>query len=299
MMRGAIAVCAMFVLNGCGGGDGDLSGSNVEEKLRADPRLQQLEGIAERADLLLVPTLYADYSITAEGVTVQDREVLTSTCGGAICVDSQGETLTIAELFQPDESVDLLSAGIGSRGGFTTGSVRGRVDVSQALEGVVIRQVPSPESFGFWGDHGFASVAVISGPITGAFDGVPFSGSVRAGMALALGESSGSNPTGLGSAAWVGIAEAVSTRSFQRRMGTSSLRVSDLSDPRLDVSILIVGREIGSSAWSGVPLTSGHFRAGRAEHDFLQGSFMGSRHEEAYGVFDTGTYVGVFGALRQ
>ena len=68
----------------------------------------------------------------------------------------------------------------------------------------------------------------------------PFSGNAHAGMAQALGEVSGSNPGGSGSAEWAGIAEAVSTRSFQRQMGTSTLRISDLSDPRRDISIVIL-----------------------------------------------------------
>ena len=31
----------------------------------------------------------------------------------------------------------------------------------------------------------------------------------------------------------------------------------------------------------------------------MAGNFHGSAHEEAYGVFDTGAYVGAFGAMRQ
>ena len=295
MMRTVTAACAVFALNGCGG----PSGSSLEQDFRNDPRFQQLEGIGERAHRLLGPTMYADHSITAEGITVQDQEVLTTTCGGTTCVDSEANTLTIADLFQPDESADLLSASIGSRGGFTTGSIQVQADLSQVVEGVVIRQAAEPESLGFWGEFGYGCAAVMSGPLSGPLDGVPFSGCARAGMAVAFGEASGSNPAGLGSAEWAGIAEAVSTQSFQRQKGTSTLQISDLSDPRLDVSILIAGREIGSSAWSGIPLTGCPFQAGRAEHDFLQGSFMGSGHEEAYGVFDTDTHVGAFGALRR
>ena len=41
------------------------------------------------------------------------------------------------------------------------------------------------------------------------------------------------------------------------------------------------------------------FAAGTAGSDYLTGNFHGPDHEEAYGVFDTGAYVGAFGAKRE
>ena len=46
-------------------------------------------------------------------------------------------------------------------------------------------------------------------------------------------------------------------------------------------------------------LHNGRFETGAAGVDRLIGNFHGPRHEEAYGAFDTGAYVGAFGALRE
>ena len=100
MMRAVVAACPIFALDSCGGGDGGPSGSNLEQEFGDGPGFQRLEGVGERADLLLSPTTYGENSITTAGFTVQDREVLTTTCGRTTCVDSEGDTQTIADLFQ-------------------------------------------------------------------------------------------------------------------------------------------------------------------------------------------------------
>ena len=47
------------------------------------------------------------------------------------------------------------------------------------------------------------------------------------------------------------------------------------------------------------PLVDGRFTSGDVDTgDYLAGDFHGPNHEEAYGVFDTGNYVGALGAKR-
>ena len=49
-----------------------------------------------------------------------------------------------------------------------------------------------------------------------------------------------------------------------------------------------------------MPLAQGSFASGTAgRDDYLEGNFHGPDHEEAYGVFDTGAYVGAFAARRR
>ena len=48
-----------------------------------------------------------------------------------------------------------------------------------------------------------------------------------------------------------------------------------------------------------MPLVDGAFTSGDVDtSDYLAGNFHGPDHEETYGVFDTGNYVGAFGARR-
>ena len=84
------------------------------------------------------------------------------------------------------------------------------------------------------------------------------------------------------------------------------MTIPDLEDPRVTVEIDIGGFDIRSPAWSGMSISSGGFGARplaeseRALYGFgyLRGAFHGPNHEEAYGVFDTGAYIGAFGAKR-
>ena len=55
----------------------------------------------------------------------------------------------------------------------------------------------------------------------------------------------------------------------------------------------------GSAAWRGMPLSAGAFDKGTAGTDRQSGRFHGPGHAEAFGTFDTGAYVGAFGAKRQ
>ena len=114
-----------------------------------------------------------------------------------------------------------------------------------------------------------------------------------------MGDTSGANPTGTGAATWEGIAEAVSLRTFERRLGTASLVIADLSDPRVSIDIDVDGFAVNPPEWANLPLTNGGFTFGTlADDNYVAGNFHGLDHEEAYGVFDTEAYTGAFGAKR-
>ena len=131
---------------------------------------------------------------------------------------------------------------------------------------------------------------------------VPFTGHLSYAFAYVMGNTTGTNPSGVGVATWEGIAEAASLRTFERRLGTATLVIANLSDPRLSVDIDVDGFAINSSDWANLPLTNGSFTfppSGTvADGNYLAGNFHGSGHEEAYGVFDTEAYTGAFGAKR-
>jgi len=86
-----------------------------------------------------------------------------------------------------------------------------------------------------------------------------------------------------------------------RREGTATLTIADLSstEPAVSVAIDIDGSPIDKPGWTDLSLAGGHFQYGTAEADYLEGNFHGAEHSEAYGVFDTDTFTGAFGAKRQ
>ena len=63
---------------------------------------------------------------------------------------------------------------------------------------------------------------------------------------------------------------------------------------------VVAGSDISEPGWKDMPLAQGRFTSGTAgQDDYLEGNLHGPKHEEAYGVFDTGAYVGAFGAMRR
>ena len=114
-----------------------------------------------------------------------------------------------------------------------------------------------------------------------------------------VGDAAATNPAGLGSATWRGVAEAASTGTFERRQETATLTIADLGQPRIRIAIDVAGWDIGAQTWSDMSLANGSFTVGRAGSDYMAGKFHGPDHDEAYGVFDTGVYVGAFGAKRK
>ena len=294
------AVLGVLFLSACGGGGGSGSGLSDEEldRVRSDPRVVRLGGILERADTLLLPSVRLNYSLSAQGQTLSDRLVERFSCSGARCVGQDGTVVTVADLLDPDTDIDLTEVTLGSRGGFDTVTTAAKFDTSSSVQGVTVTDFPSASSYGFWGTYGFAAVEIGDGGLAGRSRGVSFTGNMSWAGAYVVGDAAGTNPGGIGSATWRGIAEAASTRTFQRRQGTATVTIADLSRPRVGVDIDITGFPIGSPAWSDMRLARGHFATGSVGTDRLEGNFHGPDHSETYGTFDTGAYVGAFGAKR-
>ena len=296
------AVLGGFFLSACGGGGGGggsgspgLSDAELE-RLRSDPRIVRLAGIAGRVDTVVFPSLHLAYSLSGGGATLEDSVVEHFTCGGTRCVGDEGTTITERELIDPDTGVSLTGATLGTRGGFDTVTATSESDLS--IPNVNITAFPSVFTYGLWGQHGWAAVEIGDGPMAGRIRGVPVSGNIRWAGAHALGDATRTTPTGTGSATWTGIAEAASTNTFRRHQGTVTVTIADLSTPRIGVDIVIGGSSIGSSAWSDMEPVHGGFGAGTAGTDRVQGNFYGPNHTETYGIFDTDAYVGAFGAKR-
>lgn len=297
------AVFGVLFLSACGGGGGGPSmGSGGDEfaQLRSDPSIIRLGGILERADSLLIPSTHVDYSLTTQGQTASDRLVESFTCDGPRCEGNSGTVFTVTDLIDPSTDIGVALTGVtlGSRGGFDTFAASADIDLSDTVPGVTITDGPSAYSYGLWGQYGAVLLQILDGPMSGRIQGVSFTGDINTATVYAVGDATGTNPAGMGSATWSGIAEAVSTRMFQRREGTATLTIADLSQPRVGVDIDIAGFAIDSPGWADMPLTNGRFATGRVGSDHLEGQFYGPSHGEAYGVFDTGAYVGGFGAKR-
>ena len=167
--------------------------------------------------------------------------------------------------------------------------------------GLSVSTTPTAWAYGVWGDHGYALVQVANGNFRAVrkSDDVSFSGTaaVIVPSIRARGVAS-TAPGGTGSATWRGPAEAVAISTFTRHRGTATLTIEDLSDPELSVSVVVKGEEIGSSAWNSIDLSGGRFDVGANGTNRLVG-FFGAGHGDSYGIFDTDTYMGIFGAKRQ
>ena len=205
-------------------------------------------------------------------------------------------------------NVDTTEISLGSRGGFDTIAIASEFDVSGLiLDDTATFTPPTATAFGAWGEYGFAGVVIGNGSLTGQArqtvvgvqTTVPFEGRIGYAFAYVMGNTTGTNPSGVGVATWEGIAEAAALRTFERRLGTATLVIADLSDPRLSVDIDVDGFAINLPGWANLLLTNGGFTSGTvAAGNYLAGNFHGSGHEEAYGVFDTEAYTGAFGAKR-
>ena len=313
------AVFGMLFVAACGGGGGGAGRTPIEsneaiaERVRSDPKVIRLSGVADDADTLLVSSIYAPFSVTVfdqNGAPVQQDDELVQgfTCTGNSCVNVDSQIPYSVEHFVPlNVDIDLMGTNLGSQGGFDTLTTGGRFDLSSdnfSGSGLSITSSSfSGLGYGFWSEYGFAAVEIGKGTMSGEVtpdqaQPVAFTGELSWALAYVFGNASGTNPTGLGSATWNGIAEAASTDTFERRSGTATVMIADLSQPRVGVAIDIAGSSIGSAAWSDMTLTSGGFASGTPGTDGLEGNFHGPDHSETYGTFDTSTYVGAFGAKR-
>ena len=312
-MKGFVVLTVLLLLAGCGGdgGDNDVEMPPEDEiiELQSDPRGMRLVGITEEADTLLVPAVHVRYSASILGETVTDELFREITCSGTdLTCEGAGVALGLNDLVDLSTKVSVSEANLQSReDGFDTVSIKGNLNASDIGELSTIftaNKIPEGFGYGFWGDHGMAGLFLADGPASGQFSsiGVSFDGDVKVVIPFALGNDSGTNPGGTGGATWTGIAEAVSTRTFRRRQGTATLTIPDLSVPAVNVEVDIDGTTIDGAertpGWPGVSLVDGHFEFGDVGQDYLEGNFYGEEHGEAYGVFDTTVFTGVFGAKR-
>ena len=294
------ADCAVTVT----AGDGTVAATSTDGMASTMPVPSQdrWENIYEVADTLLQSSNHLRYTFnwTGLGQSSSDHVVTTSSCTGSRCVESGGRVITAEDFRNPDHQrqVTVPADDLGSQGVFDTFTASVDVDLSILFAETTLTEYPSYDTYGVWGQYGALHLQVVDGPMAGESQGFPFTGDLNYAVAFILGNATGTNPQGTGSATWRGVAEAVSTSTFQRSQGTATLTIADLSRPRVGVDVDIPGFAIGSPGWSDIPLTDGRFAIGTAGTDRLEGDFYGPAHYEAYGVFDTGAYVGGFGAKR-
>ena len=286
-----------LMLAACTGGGGSQTATDRRiDEVRSDPRVVRLEGILERADALVIPNLHLRYSFSSQGVTLTDELVVGFACSGVRCVaEDDGTEVTIADLVDPSSAIASTDFELGSRGGFDTATLHGAFEVEESIPAVTLSTSPTINSFGFWGEYGFAAIDIVDATVSGLTDGTEVSGSMGFAGAYVIGDTSGSNPVGTGSATWTGIAEAASTATSERHQGTATITIADLSRPRVGADITIPGLDVNSPGWVAMTLANGRY-ASETEGAYLEGHFLGPDHSETFGVFDTGRYVGVFGA---
>ena len=293
----AILAAAALTITACGGGGGPLRPDGGQ----AAPAGERLQGLLERHDTLLFSAVHSRYALSAEGETVDVASADAVSCEGAGCVAGDGTTIRARDLIDPAAVVglDAVDGSLrGSRGGFDTVTLEDSFESVERLSDITVTAAMEVTSYGFWGEHGFAAVTVGAGPLSGRIGATPISGEFGFTSAYAVGDATGTNPAGMGSAAWRGIVEAASTDTFERHRGSVAVTIADLSRPRVGVAIDVLGHSIGAPGWADMALSGGHFTAGTAGSDYLAGNFHGPDHGEAWGVFDTEGYVGAFGAKR-
>lgn len=317
-MKGLLVGTLLLLLAGCGGEGGGNEVAMPDDEaampddeimeLASDPRVVRLGRIVERADILLVPSVYASYSVLGE-VTTESFPVSCSedTCSGAgVTLGLEASNLT--GLFDSKIDIPASEVNLQSRdNGFDTVFVKGDLDaagidasdIGGLFPDITITKIPEALGYGFWGEHGVAGLTLADGPFAGQAGIIPFNGDMKVVMPFALGDVSGTNPHGSGSATWRGIADVVAVRTFRRQEGIATLTIPDLSMPAVSVGITVGGNPIGKPGWTGMSLVDGRFVSGVAGNDYLEGNFHGADNSEAYGVFDTGNFTGAFGAKRE
>ena len=308
-MKTLVVVILSLLLAACGGDEGGDEVAMPDDEvmsLASDPRVLRLEGIVERTEVLLMPAMHVNYSVSALGETITDSVLQEVSCEGAACA-AFGVTLDLTDpiagnLIDPDVGISVSEADLQSRDdGFHTASIRGNLAPSQIgelLPEITVVDIPEVLGYGFWGEHGMAGLSLADGPFSGRANDIPFSGDMKVALPFAFGDVSGTNPLGVGSATWTGIAEVVALRTFRRQEGIVTLTIPELLEPTITVGLEASGNPIGKPAWTDLPLADGHFVFGEAGDDYLEGNFHGVDHSEAYGVFDTDNFTGAFGAKR-
>ena len=314
LLVATVSAAALVALASCGGGDDGGGGTPVlsqeqVNEVRRDPRVVALNDIFDGADTLLVPAVHVELSGTGPRGTQRVEAALYGSCSGTACDfdDAEANSDFYVELHdftfadpEPDDDMPITALKLGERGGFHTLYFESSGGLSESLVAPDDDDdvTATGSGYGLWAKHGFASTFIVDVSMSYVEDGDLYQVTVDGAFSLAAGNATGSNPADMGSATWRGISEAVSTASFERRYGTATIRIPDLAQPSVDVDITVAGREIGSASWGSIPLRDGRYEIGIGGRDYVVGDFYGPAHQETYGVFDTGAYVGAFGASR-
>ena len=274
----AALAAVTLALGACDGGGSSATGGGMP------PGGGGLPGLIERFDALQSSAVHSRWSVAAQGETISGASAEAMTCAGARCTAADGTALAAGDLALPAAPPGSARAiRPGARGGFDTVTMAEDFGIEEAVGGVTVTASPEVTSYGFWGAHGFAALTLGAGPLSGESEGVAFSGTFGFASAWAAGDASGSNPAGLGSATWTGIAEAAPKDSFARLRGTATVTIADLSRPRVGVAIDVPGHDIGAPGWADMALDEGRFSTGSVGSDRLSGGFYGPAHEEAWG----------------
>ena len=291
------------------------------QDLQVTPAETRAERILEQADTVLIPGVYVSGTITAQGITESFAVFEPISCSPIQCVtlvDISEDLVGSVSGTDPAQGEDIAEAVVtthsvtlASHSGFDVGEMSETLNLMRAVSvapGFSLTRVDAEmTTYGLWGEYGWAGVMVMAGHMAGSVEGEgPFSTDLEVIMAMATGNASGTNPAGLGRATWEGVAEAVDTSTFERRQGTATVTIPELSEPLVGVGINVPGYAIGSPDWAAMPLHDGRFAfgvdgrfvSGGRSGTSLEGNFHGPEHSEVYGVFDTGDYTGAFGARR-
>ncbi len=211
----AASIATVVALAACTtDGDGPLPLTQEElAQVRADPRIVRAERVLDHADTLLVPALHADVTVSADGQSgdtsvapaglVLGHAVLSDRAGPGRYDDAQPRR---ARLHGPRPPMRRSSgSSSGERGGFDTVLVEGASQLSEDISGDEFAAGGAAVNYGFWAEHGFASVIIASASISAtAEDGEEVQADFTAALAYVAGDATGSNPAGMGSATWRG-----------------------------------------------------------------------------------------------
>ena len=309
-MKGLIVLTLLLSLAGCGGEDGGNGVAMPDDPildLASDPRVMRLQGIVERTDTLLTPGVHMRYTVLGETNPASFHDITCSmdTCTGAGLTLGLTDTI-LTDLIDPSIGISVSEANFQSlANGFDAAFIEGdlsALDLGQLPVAFTIDEISGALGYGIWGDHGMAGLALADGPFSGRANGIPINGTMKVAIPFAFGDVSGTNPGGMGSATWTGIAEVVALHTFRRQEGVATLTIPDLAASTPTVSVGIddaAGNPIGEPEWEDLPLADGRFDYGDPGDDvYLEGNFHGVDHSEAYGIFDTDNFTGSFGARR-